>query len=259
MENTARHSSSCKGSLVFIFVLTFVIMSSFKANATISRRNVLRGILSLGTSPMLSSIPLVARSRDYSDLLRDIAEIRNLQWEVSQQHITKTTEFLKDYIIRLENLELVTPRIRQLRITRLQNLNRDLTKLIENQEQQNTDSTKKDDMLTDQGRDINSKLSSSLIYNISLVRSMLPQVLIHKVNSQVGYKTPTVLVTDSEFELLIDYFRLLIINLDRFDSDTIGYSLLNNLFKDANSWFSHLDSTDNSSSNFNLSCKALLL
>jgi len=216
--------------------LAFFILHSIKAQANIDRRGFLQSLLAVGSASVLSTVSISSGLEETSPLVRDLAEIRNLQWERARQPFAYRNRFFGQYLQDLENLDLRTDRGKTIRDTMLDNLNGILDQL-ELQAQQTLRISSNEKMLSKEGQNIHEKLTDSLIYNITLIRSMLSTKLLMKVNAQLGYEADLVLVTDSEMLILFDYFQLLKINLQKFNVETAGYGLLQRLLDDTNNWF----------------------
>lgn len=244
-----------------MLVLLLCSFSCFEAKANHSRRAVLQGLLSLGITPVLESVPFggaIDPAGEVNPFILDIAEIRNLQWHRLRQPRNYTNRFYGHYINDIENLDLVTQKARTIRDRLLTNINRMLDE-IQIAAQQVPIPEAHNQMFTEEGREVFDKLTNSLIYNIVLIRSLLSPTLLQKVSSQLGFSASFVQVTDSEMETLIDYSHLLLVNFDRFESDAEGYSLLVEYFRDSQTWFPSLNNQNEVTPALDLSCKSILL
>jgi len=250
--------------VLFSSVLLFTFFFTSNSEA-VDRREFLRGALSLGASPLLSGLPLSSlggAATEVSPEIKDIAEIWHLQWGLMRERYLSNTDFLEVYVKELRKLNLVTARGQSLQSRLIARTNRQIIN-IKFRQQQALEIKVKSNISTPEGQQaFNSLSDDSLLYNIVLIRSLLPPSLLSKINASLAFVSPSLFVTTDEMILLGDYFLLLDLNVNKFNQSAEGYSLLLELYDDAINWFPSLTDVESnyydSSTDNILSCGAIL-
>ena len=259
----------CKGNpffraFVFSSICSLLIFVTPEANAT-NRRQFLRGVLALGASPIMSGLPLSNLDGDITEVslvIRELAEIRNFQWHFTKKPFIINPKFLEDYAHGLQKLNLHTPRGQLLRNNLIARANRQYATLRAHLKDKLKTKLEKN-ISTNEGQQVLHDLSSdSLIYNIVLIRGLIPPYLLSKINASLAFVSPNLFVTADEMILLRDYYLLLKMNLEVFSNSDEGYGLLENLYADTSNWFPSLRNIENnyydSSANNIYSCEEAL-
>lgn len=232
--------------LRFLLAILILNLTSFNANAMTTRRAFLRGLMAVGAAPLIPP-PILGGSGSIAfavtHLERDFAEIMNIQRDMVKipGAGTSIVKQQQGFIDALRELELFTPEGQATRNGLVSQLEAGLKTISSRGVQKlETPPEKINELQTKEGLNVFNSLSTSLMYNLIMIRSLLSTRLLMKLNAQIGYGSNEIAVNIDEYSFLIDYYQLLELNTDKFLPTEPGFNMLQELLTDIRSWFQKL-------------------
>lgn len=173
---------------------------------------------------------------EVDSFVRDMAEIRNIQIDYFSRPTVINENTLREYVLRLRDLDLKDPRSMYFRDRMAFNVEyRVETHLrgLEKWQRTNISNDKKFQELKEQ-------LGSDLFYDVILVRSLLSPALMQKLDSQVGFGLEYLELSIQEERTLRIYLHLLETVESIHDTASSGAPLLWEVMQQADAWRSRL-------------------
>ena len=253
-----------KNNLLLISQKILIIIFIFgpvNADASMSRRGFLRAALSAtGTAAFGgSALTQIGLGADEIELwIRDIAEIRNLQWNYLKKPFLLKPDFIEQYIKQLNSLDLHSKRGLHVRQKLVERLVRQMTELGLSQAKTYSNEVEniKSEISSTEGQNILNRLNDSLTYNIILIRGLLPPFLYQRVNSNHAWDSLSIEASDYDMLMLRDYYLLLTLAKLKFNEKDSGYDTLTELLDDTQNWFPSLSKPKTASES--ISCNDLM-